>query len=304
MDKIETNIKRQRLLKKLIVMGIVAAMLPVMIFFGVTLHGRLNSTGITVDERFKLSTSMKSPYEDTAKGSYMYSFVLCGDPHMPAEGDGLFPELDSFIRRNMVNFALFTGDMTSLGKEDEYANIVRLINGLTVSVYPALGNHDIYNNGWEYYWRTFGPSVYTFYGGNAKFIVIDTASGEVGDKQMEWIQKEIKSNRQPLLIVLSHMPIYGGDHGLYEFPKSDERVELIEMFEKYEVDFVLEGHYHGYVDITVNGVRYITTGNFTEGLLNEGPRHFLHFRVYGPNVSVDKILVGQDIPVEIIDDLI
>ena len=70
---------------------------------------------------------------------------------------------------------------------------------------------------------------------------------------------------------------------------------------KYGVDYVMEGHYHAYVDIEANGVRYITSGCFSDGLLNGGERHFLLMRVYGPNVSVERIPVGTDIPVEYID---
>jgi len=115
---------------------------------------------------------------------------------------------------------------------------------------------------------------------------------------MEWIREQLKSNKQPLLFVISHVPIYGGTHSSYEFPKNEERLELIELFEKYQVDYVLEGHYHSYVDVTINGVRYITSGSFSDGLLNAGNRHFLLFRVYGPNVSIEKVPVGVDIPIQ------
>jgi len=256
------------------------------------------ANGTAVGERFSLSSSIRSPYENTLKGAYQYSFAFCGDPHLHAEGDGCFPELDKAIRANRINFVIFGGDLTYLGKETEYRNFVDHANALTAPSYAALGNHDLYNGGWSYYWRYLGPSSYSFYGGNAKFVVIDTASGEIGEGQMEWIRKELRSNKQPLLFVVSHMPVYGGAHGIYEFPKSEERTQLIGLFEKYGVDYVLEGHYHGYVDITVNGVRYITSGSFSEGLLDAGQRHFLLFHVYGPNVSITKIDVEPETPVQ------
>ena len=296
--KIKEKEKSISFLKKVIAILIITPIMPLFILIGLLVSGTMSADGITVDDRFALSSSIKSPYEDTLKGSYEYSFAFCGDPHMQAEGDGFFPDLDRVIRANRINFAIFGGDLTFLGKEAEYKNFIEHVNSLTVPSYTALGNHDLYNGGWSNYWRYLGPCAYSYYGGNAKFIVIDSASGEIGEKQMEWIQRELKTNKQPLLFVISHMPIYGGAHGLYEFPKSEDRDKLIELFEKYEVDCVFEGHYHGYVDIKVNGVRYITSGSFSDALLDSGQRHFLFCRVYGPNLSVEKVIVESDAAVE------
>ena len=294
MDEIAKKKRSIAILKKVIVFFIIIPTVPVLIYISLILSASRQSHGITVDERFKLSSSIKSPYKDTLKGSYQYSFAFCGDPHLREESDGCFSDLDEAIRSNRMIFVIFGGDLTFLGKDTEYKNFVDHVNALTVPSYPVLGNHDLYNSGWSSYQKYFGPSSYSFYGGNAKFIVIDTASGDIGEEQMEWIKKELKTNKQPLLFVISHMPIYGGSHSFYAFPKGEERTELIELFEKYEVDYVLEGHYHGFVNIMVNGVRYITSGAFSDGLLDEGDRHFLMFRIYGPNVSIEKIPVKTD----------
>ena len=259
---------------------------------------------ITVDERFGLSSSIKSPYKDAVKGTYIYSFAFCGDPHMYSKGDGCFDDLDRAIKMKQIRFVIFGGDLTYLGEEGEYSNFISHTEGLTVPTYPSLGNHDIYNGGWSYYWRYLGPSAYSFNGGNAKFIVIDSAGGRIGELQMQWIQDQLRNNKQPLLFVISHMPIYGNSYGVYEFPETEEKQQLIELFEKYEVDFVLQGHYHGFVDITNNSVRYITSGSFSDGLLDSGIRHFLLLNVYGPEVTIEQIPVGEETPVEYMDGTI
>lgn len=293
----EKPILRKVLLALLIRPPIILILLPLCLL----LLGEGNSKETTVDERFRLSSSIESPYKNTLKNAYEYSFAFCADPHLSADSDGCFADLDKAIRANRISFVVFGGDLTYMGKDSEYRNFVHHVDALTVPVYSALGNHDIYNGGWSYYWRYLGPSAYSFCGGNAKFVVIDSASDKIGEAQMEWIAKELRNNKQPLLFVISHVPIYGGSHGGYDFPKGEERTQLIELFEKYGVDFVLEGHYHSYEDVTVNGVRYITSGSFSDGLLNSGNRHFLLFRVYGPNVSIEKIAVGADIPIQYMD---
>jgi hypothetical protein len=259
---------------------------------------------ITVDERFALSSSIKSPYKDAIKGTYIYSFAFCGDPHMYSMGDGCFDDLDRAIKMRQIRFVIFGGDLTYLGEEGEYSNFISHTEGLNVPTYPSLGNHDIYNGGWSYYWRYLGPSAYSFNGGNAKFIVIDSAGGRIGELQMQWIQDQLRNNKQPLLFVISHMPIYGNSYGVYEFPETEEKQQLIELFEKYEVDFVLQGHYHGFVDITNNSVRYITSGSFSDGLLDSGIRHFLLLNVYGPEVTIEQVPVGEETPVEYMDGTI
>lgn len=296
----EINRKKKSIswLKKIITVLITVPFISLFVFIGMLVSGSRTSNETTVEERFKVSSSLESPYENTLKGSYQYSFAFCGDPHMHAQGDGCFPKLDEVIRAQRVGFVIFGGDLTFLGKESEYENFVNHANSLTVPSYPALGNHDLYNSGWSNYLKYLGPSSYSFYAGNAKFIVIDSACGEVGEKQLEWLKQELRTNKQPLLFVISHYPVYGGLQGVYEFVKSEERLKLIELFEKYEVDYVLEGHYHGYVNLTVGNVHYITSGSFSEGLLDSGERHFLLFSVYGPNVNIEKIAIKTDIPVE------
>ena len=288
------TLRKKILLALLIRPPIVLILIPLCFFL--LRHGATEY--VTVDERFNLSNSINSPYKDAIKGTYVYSFAFCGDPHMHSTGDGCFNDLDKAIKLNQIRFVVFGGDLTSFGEESEYRNFINHCNALTVPWYPALGNHDFCNSGWAYYWKFLGPSVYSFCGGNAKFVVIDSASGKIGLNQMEWIQEQLKSNKQPLLFVISHMPIYGNLYSNYKFPETEEKQQLIALFEKYKVNVVLQGHWHGFVDITNNGVRYVTSGSFSDGLLDSGIRHFLLINVYGPEVTFEQIPVGKDIPVE------
>jgi hypothetical protein len=294
LTKEKKNLLKRILIAFLIRPPVILILLPLCLF----LLSRGQTEETTVDQRFHLSSSIKSPYKDTAKNSYAYSFAFCGDPHMYSKGDGCFDDLDRVVRAKQIRFVIFGGDLTYLGEEAEYSNFIKHCESLTVPWYPALGNHDICNSGWAYYWKYLGPSAYCFYGGNAKFVVIDSAGGKIGPDQMQWIAGQLRNNKQPLLFVISHMPIYGDSYGTYKFPETEEKQQLIALFEKYEVDFVFQGHYHGFADVTNNGVRYVTSGSFTDGLLDSGQRHFLLVNVYGPNVTIEQMPVGQDIPVQ------
>ncbi|GAI05673.1 unnamed protein product [marine sediment metagenome] len=111
---------------------------------------------------------------------------------------------------------------------------------------------------------------------------------------MYWLEEELSSNNRPITFVVSHYPIYGGKHGIYQFPRNEEREKLISLFEKYQVDYVLEGHYHGYVHIEENGVNYVTSGSIGCGPLDNDTYHYLVFTVSGNHVSYRKV----DIPVD------
>jgi len=93
--------------------------------------------------------------------------------------------------------------------------------------------------------------------------------------------------------VVSHFPIYGGSHGIYHFPENEEREKMIELFEKYDVDCVLEGHFHGFVHLNEGGIDYITTGAVGSGLLDNDTYHYLVFTVSGTRVTYEK----KNIPV-------
>ncbi|MBF0252730.1 MAG: metallophosphoesterase [Candidatus Omnitrophica bacterium] len=294
-EKEKNSIKKWR---KIMIVFAVTILLPIIYFSWLLISGNMQmSEDDDVTARFKLSRSMKSSYTNILQGSYDYNFAFCSDPHLTSEGDSVFPELDAFIRANKTGFVVFGGDLTFLGLEAEYDNFITNANKLTVPVYPAIGNHDLYNNGWNVYYRKLGPSVYSFYGGNAKFVVIDSADSEIGDLQMDWIRKELKENQQPLLFVISHVPMYGGN-SLSLFPQNKEKEELVALFEKYEVDIVFQGHYHGFADVTVNNVRYITCGSFSETLLDSGFRQFISVKVYGPEIKIEEVIVGKDLPIQ------
>ena len=295
---VEEKKKSISLWKKIIAVIIFIPFLPIALLVMMLMSGQHSSDTVTVDQRFNLSSLIKSPYRDTQKGVYNYSFAYCGDPHMHETGDGNFPKLADTIKAIRSSFIIFGGDLTYMGKEKEYNNFINHARALTAPAYPSLGENDLYGGGWSYYWKYLGPSTYSFIGGNAKFIVIDTASSAIGEKQMEWIKTELRTNKQPLLFVISHMPIYGGNHGIYEFPKNEERAALIAMFEKYRVNYVLEGHYHGFVEEVVNDVHYVTSGSFSDGILDAGQRHFLIFHVYGPNVKIEQVMIDPVSPIE------
>ncbi|MBO7122614.1 MAG: metallophosphoesterase [Treponema sp.] len=117
-------------------------------------------------------------------------------------------------------------------------------------VYSILGNHDLYNSGWEVWRRKIYPytSYYTFTlnaGGpyNFDFWFLDTGNGTLGANQIEDLENNLKKSARPK-IVFMHYPVYAG--GIFYFALDDvqERSILISDFAANNVKYVFEGHKH------------------------------------------------------------
>ncbi len=148
-------------------------------------------------------------------------------------------------------------------------------------VYSILGNHDLYNNGWEV-WRTrIYPytSFYTFTlnaGGpnNFDFWFLDTGNGSLGAEQIEFLEGALAASARPK-IVFMHYPLYAG--GIFYFALDDvtERARLISDFARSNVKYVFEGHKHEPLDYDF--------GNFKEAVIGA----YLEDKVFGL-VTVDE----------------
>ncbi len=187
-------------------------------------------------------------------------------------------------------FMVCLGDIAEHGWESEfrdYNQFVQKVKDIAVEKlhlataddfpsYTILGNHDLYNNGWEDWKNLVYPynSSYYFDVGKFRFYALDTANGSIGNEQLEDFESLIKKDLRPK-IVLSHYPIFSGGRHLFEIHDSYERNRLIADFAKNNVPLILEGHVHEYKDYS--------WGNFTESIVGS----FLAYRKFAV-VTMDE----------------
>lgn len=162
-----------------------------------------------------------------------------------------------------------------------FNNIVSVIPTGT-PFYPALGNHEresqLYFDNFELPGNERWYSVHNIDGIN--FIVLDTGSSLApatsatpASPQYQWLESELSSavSASAYTIVTFHYPLYStGQHG------SDEkgvRDDLVQLFERYGVDAVFNGHDHDYERFTVAGIRYIVTGGGGAPLRDQDRSH-------------------------------
>jgi len=208
---------------------------------------------------------IKSRNEDDG----IYEFYAISDLHGGI--NVTVPLFESFLS-DEPDFIIANGDLVNNGDESEYMLMSEIFNSYTTPIYTTIGNHDIWGPGNQYYGSYFGPTNYSFLYENTTFIILNTASGILGESQLEWLENQLKSVKTELLFVIGHIsPIdtVSGDfdselninpelnHSIQREAESDR---LLELCDNYDVDYYIAGHSHVYGSKMVNGTVFVTSG--------------------------------------------
>lgn len=212
-------------------------------------------------------------------------------------------DLAKLMEKEEVDFGIVAGDVDQ-GNGDAYDKIFFGVykNMLAHDChYPALGNHDCIKDNGETYLDAFylphnNPQqterYYSFVWGNAKFICLDSNSDySPGSDQHNWLLEELENREREWLFVFFHHPPWTNmwDPGYYlpmqKYYKyegnEDMRSYLVPYFERFKVDFVLNGHAHSYQRGEYNGVHYVISGGAGVKMLDK------HTNDHAPNIQME-----------------
>jgi hypothetical protein len=250
-----------------------------------------------VNSRFEQSmriTQGKAVTQIEAADDYM--FYVCTDTHIDKTSVNL--EAFNSILRNDDNatFGVMLGD--AIDRRDNLPRYLEAIDynpnihKFDYTIFNVIGNHDVYFNGWEDYKSLIGPSVYWFKVKTPSYsdlyITLDSATGTLGRKQFDWLKSFLAENRNQYrhCIVFTHVNILYSD--LSQWVTSnlpiDETFALLELFSKYNIELVLQGHDHYRDDQIFNGVRYTVVGTIEDSVDN--PEYITVF-VNNENIDLD-----------------
>jgi len=221
-----------------------------------------------------------------------FSFLWMTDMHIKEDEGDYLNEIGNFASNKNASFILHSGDLADNGEESEYDYFLqREAEALPAPFYSAIGNHDLYGDGWDAFKDKIGPSVFSFDFGNSFFVVTDSANCEIGGKQMDWIEGRLSETHAKNIFVLSHFCLYDGE---IETPAilcdPDERLKFLSLLKKYDVDYFLCGHKHYVQKDTFEGTTHIMGGTCStvRKPYNSEPL-FYYFQVNGGDVDFDKI---------------
>ena len=141
----------------------------------------------SVDERFEQSMRWNdaNPFKEIQVPDENYTVCVMGDSHV-----GGTKNLDSFLNESIdadAVAAVMAGDLTN-GHSEDYSAFQEHIQEINeLQIFPLVGNHDLFFDGWKQFYSHFGSSVYYFTVKTPQntdlFICTDTGSGTMGRKQ-------------------------------------------------------------------------------------------------------------------------
>ena len=210
-----------------------------------------------------------------------FSFTVVGDTQRNPVVTGKVAKL---MWERRPNFVVHCGDVVDDGasKAQWTGDLFKPCGELfgRVAVFPCIGNHEKDHPHYYKYFALPKPEYYYSYTyGNAEFFVLDTNTKrnlKPDGEQYKWLDKALAASTAKWKVCYHHHPAYCSDDDDYgntwkgSSTYGDVRVRsFVELYEKYKVDVVFNGHVHVYertwpiragkVD-PKDGVVYVTSG--------------------------------------------
>jgi len=225
-----------------------------------------------VEDRFVQSMQWNEnhPFQ-TIQGGTNYQILLAADTHIG--GTENLSYLKELYNDGNYKGMVIIGDIVS-GKEEDYQLYIDSVADVTKPIFSIVGNHDLYFDGWKYFYKYLGSSTYYFTveaNNNQKdlFICLDSGGGTLGKSQIDWLENlldEKRSNHRHI-IVLSHVNILRTRRTTSATPMTEEVIYLLDLFARYGVDYVITGHYHVQDEAIFGNTKYL----ILDALKDENP---------------------------------
>lgn len=240
-----------------------------------------NDQGVWTDpETFRTSSQTSSPF----------SFIWFGDVHNTDTWSDVIHQAEERHPEN--SFYIIAGDLVNTGLHRDDWDQLFGYAGKTISRQPLMavpGNHDSQEGlgAWMYEdmfsFPANGPDelnpgrTYSFTYQNALYLMLDATLPTA--PQTAWMEKVLQENTSEWVFVITHFPPYNAVE-----PYDNLIKEWVPVFDEYNVDMVMGGHYHYYMrsrplinsEISPDsnkGTRYIISIG-TKGKNKEAPKGY------------------------------
>jgi len=233
----------------------------------VDLFGLFASTDL--DERLKEKNNFT--FLNTVGGTTVtlgdeYSFIVITDIHTEGGDAHGLENIKIVIENNPeIKFAVFCGDNTQTGAEQDIRKIIEIAQSLGIPVYPVIGNHDIYFGNWSVWKRLIGSTSYRVNGDSATLFILDSANGFLGKQQLDWLENELKSahgGANGRVFVFSHHNLFAGSAvNIQQMADTQEIARIVSLVSrKYGIMFT--GHSHERLIKEAGGALFINIEDF------------------------------------------
>lgn len=192
----------------------------------------------------------------------VFKFAVLGDIQI---GVAQLPRLMRVLEdETPVAFAVQTGDAIAHdGGPGHYKLFLNELahSGLSLPMFVVPGNHDVSNDTEMLFEQYFGSKNLWFEYGKALFILVNNALGQLDYGQYRWMEnvlKRYKVGGKHIFVFMHNPPINWKDDGV--LPVEHLYEPLFELLERYNVDYVFTGDWHGYHREDRNGTVFLVNG--------------------------------------------
>jgi len=237
-----------------------------------------------------LSGQFYLPPSIDPSGINQFSFSVFGDTHTGSPlGTVLQLALDK-VKAQSDAFVVVAGDLTDYAKSDQFDEFKKVFSDNNITYRSAIGNHDIFFGGWSSYKNKIGSSVYSFDADNVHFSILDSANGTLGQRQLDWLNTDLKNTTKEHKIIITHYsPVTGEFMSFWRLSSDEESSILKTIAYKYNVDLVVAAHFHGFYEKRIGNTLYVVTGGVNKLMQIGYSRHFLQVTIDGSKISTQKI---------------
>jgi hypothetical protein len=235
-----------------------------------------------------LTGTLAVPADIDPAGTNSFTFTLMGDTHIGSPGGEVMQRIVTEAVTAGDAFAVIAGDVTQGGLDGEFTQFRSVFSTAGLPFRAAIGNHDLFFDGWERFKTQIGRSIYSFNADNVHFIMIDSGNGILGQTQLNWIEEDLKANTRPHIVMVTHFPPWNGYFSsIYKMSSDEEAAILKDLCYRYSVDIVAAGHFHGYEEHDIGRTKFIVSGGAND-LIDLGQRmNYVRVRVNGDTMTVE-----------------
>ncbi|MFC1738491.1 metallophosphoesterase family protein [Planctomycetota bacterium] len=241
------------------------------------------------------------------------SFALLSDTHVTAHPDQMdyyYPpiegdkgiNLNSCFKRVTAELVALKSELSSAiicgdcarnnGSEEEYIrfrNIAEPLHQAGIQLYPAMGNHDNFENFNKIMSEPSLPQssvnsnyCYVVKSKNVNWFVLDSSSGVHGSDQHKWLGDQLDKNPNKPALLVTHYPLLF-EHEKIEHPFIDSTLadtdELFEIItDRKQVKAVFVGHWHLWYLAKAHGIHIISLPSVSSSFRPVDPSGWVHIK--------------------------
>lgn len=229
-----------------------------------------------VNERFEQSMewNSKNPETNLEVSTDEYKIFAMGDSHLGTANN--FKRYIEDAVKDSALAAVMVGDVSSGHKEDLLYLKENMPDPNRMHTFLMVGNHDLYFDGWKTFYQLFGSSSYYFTVTTPTqkdiFICMDSGSGTLGSKQLEWFKDLLENHRSAYrnCIVFTHNNLFRVRRTASTNPPIEELYVLSDLCLKHKINMVITGHDHARNVVQFGNTVHITMDALLDGYKNAG----------------------------------